>query len=238
MSFLYGGCTLFQNVPSIPAPEMILVEGGTFMMGDVIEQKNEDALPLHLVELNDFYIGKYEVTYAQYDAFAVYTKSPLPEDNNHGRGDRAVARVSWHDALSYCNFFELRLPTENEWEYAAREGGRNLLYSGTSNPDSLKYFAISEVSYSFYVGSKQANALGIHDMSGNVSEWIGNYYQFYEKPEEWHDIKNSSVRIIRGGSFSGSNISHVTAKSFWRVGVLSDAKYYDIGFRCAKSAES
>jgi formylglycine-generating enzyme required for sulfatase activity len=71
-------------------------------------------------------------------------------------------------------------------------------------------------------------------MSGNTQEWIGQYYQFYERPEELHDLENSMVRILRGGSFN-SWVS--TSKVYWRVGVLSDAKFYEVGFRCAVSQE-
>lgn len=204
------------------------------MMGDVVEQLNDDALPLHQVKLENYYIGKYEVTYSMYDEFAKLTDRPLPDDNDRGRGDRAVVRISWEEALAYCNHFGYRLPSETEWEYAAREGGKNTLYSGTNSTDSLKYYAITEVTYSFYVGSKTPNAFGIYDMSGNVAEWIGSYYQFYEKPAELHDLENSSVRIIRGGSFSGESMN--TTKNFWRVGVLSSSRYYNIGFRCVASA--
>ncbi|MBO6584575.1 MAG: SUMF1/EgtB/PvdO family nonheme iron enzyme [Gracilimonas sp.] len=216
---------------------MVKVEGGTFLMGDIIDSTNTDALPIHEVSLDDYYIGKYEVTFAQYDTFARATDRELPPDEHYGRGDRAVVRVDWHDALAYCNYFGWRLPTETEWEYAARAGGRATLFAGTNNPDSLSNYAITEqddLSFSFRVGTKKPNKLSIYDMSGNVSEWIGEYYQFYQRPEEMHDLENSMVRIIRGGSF---NSWVNTAKVYWRVGVLSDAKFYEVGFRCAVSQE-
>ena len=206
-------------------------------MGDVIDSTNTDALPIHKVTLPDYYIGKYEVTFSQYDAFAKATDRELPPDDNYGRGDRAVVRVDWYDAQAYCNYFGWRLPTENEWEYAARAEGKKLLYSGTNESDSLKKYAIyseEDISFSFKVGTKKPNDAGIYDMSGNVSEWIGQYYQFYENPDQWHDLENSMVRIIRGGSFKTSS---GRTKTYWRVGVLSDAKFYELGFRCAVSQE-
>jgi formylglycine-generating enzyme required for sulfatase activity len=216
---------------------MIKVNGGAFFMGDIIDSVNTDALPIHEVKIDDYYIGKYEVTFAEYDAFAKATGRELPEDDNYGRGDRAVVRVDWYDADAYCNYFGWRLPTENEWEYAARSGGKEFLYSGTNNPDSLQNYAItseSNVSFSFKVGTKKPNELGIYDMSGNVQEWIGQYYQFYEKPKELHDLEGNMIRILRGGSF---NSWVTTSKVYWRVGVLSDAKFYEVGFRCAVSQE-
>ncbi len=230
-------CSVFKKTPNIPKPDMVKVEGGTFLMGDIIDSTNTDALPIHEVSLDDYYIGKYEVTFAQYDAFAKTTGRELPPDEHYGRGDRAVVRVDWHDALAYCNYFGWRLPTEAEWEYAARAEGKATLFAGTNNPDSLSKYAITEkddLSFSFRVGTKKPNELGIYDMSGNVSEWIGEYYQFYERPEEMHDLENSMVRIIRGGSF---NSWVNTAKVYWRVGVLSDAQFYEVGFRCAVSQE-
>ena len=234
---LSSGCSLFKNTPNIQKPAMIKVSGGAFLMGDIIDSTNTDALPIHEVHLDDYYIGKYEVTFAEYDAFAQATGRELPDDEHYGRGERAVVRVDWYDAEAYCNHFGWRLPTETEWEYAARSGGKEFLYSGTNNPDSLSNYAITNkdnISFSFKVGTKKPNELGIYDMSGNVQEWIGEYYQIYKYPEEMHDLENSMVRILRGGSF---NSWTSTAKVHWRVGVLSDAEFYEVGFRCAVSQE-
>jgi formylglycine-generating enzyme required for sulfatase activity len=92
--FLSTGCTLFKNTPKTPKPYMINVNGGTFFMGDIIDSVNTDALPVHEVKLGDYYIGKYEVTFAQYDAFAKATGSELPEDDNYGRGDRPLCELT------------------------------------------------------------------------------------------------------------------------------------------------
>ena len=233
---LFSGCMIFKNMPPVSSPEMILVKGGTFYMGDVFEQNNKDALPVHEAIVEDFYLGRYEVTFEEYDEFAKATGHELPDDEGHGRGKRAVVHVSWDEALAYCNYFGFRLPTEREWEYAARAGGKDYLFSGTSNKDSLKYFSISETRHSFFVGAKKPNPLGFYDMSGNVFEWIGSYYQFYNKPENLHDLENSRMRIIRGGSFSDSGGGNIH-ETYWRIGVLSYISDYDIGFRCAVSAK-
>lgn len=222
---------LFKKTPRINAPEMVFVKGGHFMMGDFYQKRSGDALPVHQARVEDFYIGKYEVTFAEYDEFALVTRRNLPEDDGFGRGTRAVVYVNWHDAAAYCAHFGFRLPTEREWEYAARSGGREQVYSGTSNPDSLKYYGIIETQNSFFVGAKKPNSLGLYDMSGNVFEWIGSYYQYYKNPADLHDLENSTMRLIRGGSFSPSG-----RENYQRVGVLAHTSDADIGFRCAVSA--
>lgn len=218
--------------------EMTKIEGGTFLMGDVMEKKNEDSLPLHEVTLDDFYIGTYEVTYEQYDAFAAATGRLLPEDDDRGRGDRAVIYVTWEDALAFCNAYGYRLPKEQEWEYAARSGGLGQLYAGTSNPDSLDRYvrrAQNSGPYSYLVGTKQPNDLGLYDMSGNVSEFIGDYYPFYRThPDsiDYYPLNERMMRVARGGSF---NSDDYTLRTYWRVGVLGDLEDHTIGFRCAVS---
>ncbi len=86
-----SGCTLFRTPlrEKLQPLQMTKIEGGTFLMGDVMERENDDSLPLHEVTLNDFYIGTYEVTYNQYDAFSKATGRPLPRDDERGRGERA-----------------------------------------------------------------------------------------------------------------------------------------------------
>lgn len=207
-------------------------------MGDVIEEKNEDSLPLHQVELDDYYIGKFEVTYNQYDTFAEATGRPLPLDDKRGRGNRAVVNVNWYDAVAFCNAYGYRLPTEQEWEYAARSRGKRHLYSGTSDPDSLTYYArYSESSgaYTFDVGTKKPNMLGLYDMSGNVSEFIGDYYPFFKTESdsiEYYPLEERAMRVIRGGSFNSKDSA---LRTYWRVGVLAELGDHTIGFRCVQS---
>lgn len=220
--------------------EMTKVEGGTFLMGDVMERKNDDSLPLHEVTLSDFFIGTYEVTYEQYDAFAEATERPLPEDDDLGRGKRAVIYITWKDALTFCNAYGYRLPTEQEWEYAARSGGLDQVYAGTSNPDSLDQYARRAENsgpYAYLVGTKKPNDLGLYDMSGNVSEFIGDYYPFYKtNPDsiEYYPLDERMMRVVRGGSF---NSEDETLRTYWRVGVLGDLEDHTVGFRCAVSAK-
>lgn len=237
-----SGCTLFRPTlrEQLLPIEMTKVEGGTFIMGDVIERKNDDSLPLHEVTLDDFYIGTYEVTYEQYDAFAKAAERPLPKDDDRGRGKRAVIYVTWDDALAFCNAYGYRLPTEPEWEYAARSGGLHQLYAGTSEPDSLDRYARhaeNSGAYAYLVGTKQPNDLGLYDMSGNVAEFVGEYYPFYKiNPDsiDYYPLDERAMRVIRGGSFNNSDS---ILRTYWRVGVLGDLEDHTIGFRCAVSDE-
>ena len=230
------GCSVFQNTSKeIPTPEMVLIEGGTFKMGDIYGTDNPDATPVHKVKISSFKIGKYEVTYNQYDAFAQRTDRSLPQGDSLGRGDRAVVYVSWSDAQAFCEFHGWRLPTEQEWEYAARSGGKKTQFAGTNNIDSLANYARTKQNsapFSFRGGTKKPNSSGLYDMSGNVFEWIGDFYQRYPqkgtKPQ-WANLDERGIRIIRGGSFKESG---VIASTYWRVGILAEAEEYDIGFRC------
>lgn len=235
VSFLLLNCISFKQSAKSYAPEMVYVEGGTFFFGDFYKEENTDALPLHEVTVAPFWIGKYEVTFEQYDQFAKATGRPFPEDNGYGRGKRAVANITWDDALAFCQSLGYRLPSEVEWEYAARSGGKNHLFSGTNNTDSLhRYAAVQNSAYRFslQVGSFTPNKLGLYDMSGNVFEWIGEFYQFYRFPNQFHNHTKDGIRIIRGGSFLSLPI---TARTYWRVGTLHDTAASDIGFRCVKS---
>lgn len=208
-------------------------------MGDVYGDENHDALPVHLVTLDDFYIGTYEVTFSEYDAFADRFGLPLPPDDSLGRGSRAIVYVNWDEAEAFCRFHGMRLPTEQEWEYAARAGGLKSKFSGTGDADSLELYArVMENSApnSFRVGSKRPNALGLYDMSGNVLEWVGDYYQYYPKNGEeprWDDLQQRSLRVLRGGSFKEAG---AIAATYWRIGMLKDSREYDVGFRCADDA--
>jgi formylglycine-generating enzyme required for sulfatase activity len=217
--------------------DMTHVKGGTFEMGDVFDWGNDDAQPVHSVTLDDFRIGTYEVTYAQYDAFARAHDVPLPKDDGHGRGERAVAYVTWDQAQQFCEWYGYRLPTEQEWEYAARSRGKAVKFPGTNDKDSLRYYArMDDYSspWSYTVGSKKPNALGLYDMAGNVYEWIGAYYPIFERfleNGEWYDLENRGMRVIRGGSFqSGAGPMH----TFWRVATVREEQVNDLGFRCVE----
>ncbi|NNF57174.1 MAG: SUMF1/EgtB/PvdO family nonheme iron enzyme [Rhodothermaceae bacterium] len=221
---------------------MVAIEGGRFDVGDVFERTDPDATPVHPATVGDFFLGRYEVTYDQYDAFAAATGRPLPSDDEvEERGRRAVAYVTWDDALAFCAAYGYRLPTETEWEFAARERGQARRYPGfedVSDVPRYGWVGLNDAPASFPVGMKEPNALGLYDLSGNVYEWIGAFYQFYPEPgvePEWHDMAVLNMRLIRGGSFRQEAD---LAQTFRRAGTLRDVAAEDIGFRCAASAET
>lgn len=217
---------------------MVPIPAGEFTIGDVFFGENSDALPTHRVSMARFLLMDREVSFAQFDAFARRAKIPIPDDEGRGRGDRAVVQVTWQEADAFCRAYGLRLPTEQEWEYAARAGGHPDLIAGSvsDEPDSLNRYSRNRAistPYSIASGTKAPNRLGLHDMSGNVFEWIGPYYQFYRASVdsvEWVDLDVNSMRVIRGGSFREDSR---TLHTYWRVAVLSDTRDDDIGFRCA-----
>ena len=216
--------------------EMIAIEGGSYTMGDVFEYENIDATPVHPVTVGDFKIARTEVTYGQYDAFAEAKGWALPPDDSLGRGSRAVVYVTWDEAAAFCDAYGYRLPTEEEWEFAARERGKRLLYSGTNDEAAADAY----VSYDrntrpdqTIVASRKPNALGLFDMSGNVFEWVADYYAFYPNPEDepvFEDLETNNMRVLRGGSF---NSPLDAARTYWRSGTLRSIRSASVGFRCA-----
>ncbi len=231
-----AGCGLLRKTTAPPF-DYVALPGGAFLMGDFAEGANEDALPLHRVVVAPFELSRHEITYAQYDAFAEATGRPLPPDDRYGRGNRAVVHVAWDDALAFCAYHGFRLPTEAEWEYAARSAGQPQRFAGADSLaglDDVGRYIENSVMHSFPVGSKAPNSLGLYDMSGNVYEWIGDYYEYYPAAGSvpvYKDLEAFDMRILRGGSFK-SDAS--LTQTFWRAGTLADITSDTIGFRCAR----
>ena len=196
---------------------MIVMEGVTFQIGDVEGLGSPNEQPVHAVTVSSFAIGACEVAFEEYDAFAKATGRELLDDEGWGRGQRPVINVSWEDAQAYAQWVSkqtgqpYRLPTEAEWEYVARSGDRQERWAGTSDEKQLDEYAVyatNSGNQTAEVGSKKANPFGLHDLSGNVWEWVEdcwheNYDQVPTKGEAWLETEGGecSRRMVRGGSW-------------------------------------
>ena len=206
--------TISDDVITIPVKdgiciEMVKVEGGTFMMGATSEMKNPNSneKPVHQVTLtNDYYMGKYEVTQALWQAVMGSNPSEYKGDN------LPVETVSWNDCQKFISKLNsltgrmFRLPTEAEWEYAARGGkeSRGYQYSGSSNISDVAWYDENSGSKTHPVGTKQANELGIYDMTGNVWEWCSDWYSSYSSSSQTNPTgsDSGSARVSRGGGWN------------------------------------
>lgn len=157
---------------------MVYIEGGSFQMGSEDVEADDDEVPVHEVQIKNFYIGKYEITQAQW-------KNIMGKNPSYFRGDDfPVECVSWEDVQRFIKRLNAktgkhyRLPTEAEWEYAAKGGNlsKNYKYSGSDTLQEIAWYIENSDSLSHICGNKQPNELGIHDMCGNVHEWCSNRY--------------------------------------------------------------
>ncbi len=186
--------------------EMVLVKGGTFQMGSNDGDSNEK--PIHEVSVDDFYLSKYEVTQKQWVAIMGNNPSYFKGDN------LPVESVSWNDVQQFIRKLNtktgvsFRLPTEAEWEYAARGGNKSkgYKYSGSDNVGSVAWYSGNSNNKTHPVGTKQPNELGLYDMSGNVWEWCADWYggDYYSKSpyENPTGPATGASRVNRGGSWN------------------------------------
>ncbi len=206
-------------------PSMMVVPAGEFLMGSPPSEPERMKYegPQHRVRIEKpFAIGKYEVTFEEYDAFAQATQRNTPNDSGWGRGQRPVINVSWEEATAYANWLSektgkpYRLPSEAEWEYAARAGTTTPFHTGEqitteqANFDgNYTYNGSAKGEYrgkTVAVGSFPANAFGLHDMHGNVWEWLQDcWHDNYEgAPDDGAAWESGDCvgRVLRGGSWS------------------------------------
>lgn len=244
----------FAEVSIGIAPEnFVLVPSGTFTMGRTSGEGNSNELPTHQVTLSTFVIGKYEVTQAQY--LAVMGTNP----SYFTASDKPVERVTWFNAVAYCNALSIqegltpcyntsnwscdisangyRLPTEAEWEHAAR-GARNnpdYLYAGSNDLAGVAWHSSNSGNTTHSVGTKAPNSIGIYDMSGNVWEWCNDWYGSYSSGSQTDPLgpTSGSCRVYRGGSWF-SNATY--CRLAYRIINYPTFSYYNIGFRLARSS--
>lgn len=224
--------------------KMVFVEGGTFTMGG---DSFPNSLPFHNVTVSSFYIAKYEVTVGQYKAFCTATNRSMPNSGTKWGwvDDHPMHSVTYTEALSYCRWLsqisgkQYRLPTEAEWEYAAR--GRNnsngFSYAGSNEIAEVAWYGSNSGDQVQVVGSKRANELGLYDMTGNVWEWCSDWYDanYYASSPltNPNGPTSSDKRILRGGSYFDSTPIYCTV--FFRNYFAPESRYSNFGFRVVAS---
>lgn len=256
---------LIDSIVFLPKPlvDMVLIPDGSFQMGNTGEYSGEsDEKPVHSVTISKaFYMSKYEVTQKQYQAVMGTNPSNFKGEN------LPVEMVTWYNAVAFCNALSqlegrtpcytingtnvtcnwdangYRLPSEAEWEYAAKAGTTTDFHNGSltnpdcspldNNLDKIGWYCGNENTKTREVGQKQPNAFGLYDMSGNVWEWCWDWYTSYTNVT-LTDPKGptmGSYRVYRGGSWIYYTFR---CRSAYRNYDTPDSRYFDIGFRIVR----
>ena len=246
----------------IDTTKFVLVEGGTYKMGtDNPVEKPES--PAHTVSISSFYLGKTEVTFEDFDKYTSATGKDTVTSGAWGRGKQPVFMVSWYDAINYCNWLSekeklskyykidsaknvvivdtakgYRLPTEAEWEYAARGGRKtkDLPFAGGDVINNVGWYIDNAGGQTHPVAQKPANELGFYDMTGNVFEWVWDWYNDNTYAEvagnDPRGPKTGSYRVMRGGAwFSYGKWAQVTT----RQNHDPNFRQNSVGFRVARN---
>ncbi len=231
-------------VNSRDGSELVWIAGGSFIMGS--ESGDPDEKPAHGLTVAGFWLGRYEVTNRQYARFLKETGRQPPafwDDPRYNKPDQPVVGVKFRDALAYCKWAGLRLPTEAEWEYAARAGRRQLEYgtaTGQISHDLANYAGVGGrdkwQDEPAPVGSFPPNPLGLYDMAGNAWEWCSSMWAPYPyNPRDGReDLERHAFRVMRGGCWHfGPFYCRASCRHRHR-----DHLFYDyVGFRVAASAD-
>jgi formylglycine-generating enzyme required for sulfatase activity len=216
-----------------PIKGMAFVSGGCFHMGNASNKAGRDEKPFHEVCVDDFYIDKFEVTQM------AYNKATRKNPSRVKKRRLPVERVTWDEARKYCKRAGKRLPTEAEWEYASRSGGKKETWAGTSNSRELGKYAWHKENAEgnpHPIGKLLPNALGLYDMSGNVWEWVADkydksYYRVSPKDNPKGPASGTS-HVLRGGSHE-NNAGGVRTTNRNRLSPKTIEN--NVGFRCAKT---
>lgn len=222
-----------NSTDSVTSMEFVSVPGGCFQMGDTFGDGQSNEKPMHEVCVDGFSVGKYEVTQGQWQKVMGNNPSAFKKGDNY-----PVESVSWNDAQEFISKLNrqsgksYRLPTEAEWEYAARSGGKREKYSGSDNIDAVACYSSNSSSATHPVGAKAANGLGIYDMSGNAWEWCQDWFadSYYASSPRQNPLgpQSGSGRVIRGGSWF--NVPW-NVRAAYRNGYEPGYRNYRLGFR-------
>lgn len=244
---------------------MVTVPAGTFTMGS--STGDQDELPLHEVKLGTYLISAYETTWADYKRFCEATAKPFPSDPRVMRPQFPASFLTWFDACEYCDWLSTlegyapayilkrneagavtavewdrsadgyRLPTEAEWEYAARGGAvhSTARFAGGDDLNAIAWHKGDSGGSTWAVGTKDPNALGLYDMSGNVWEWCWDWYGPYADAPSTEPIGPASgkVRILRGGGYNTATVAYYSVSNRGTSAPVRSGS--DIGFRVART---
>lgn len=219
----------------LPKIEMVFVQGGKIKIGSIDGQADER--PVRTVEIKSFYIGKFEITQKQWKM--VMQKNP---SNFNNCDDCPVEKVCWKDANEFIKYLnklskkKFRLPTEAEWEFAAKGGikSKDFVFSGSNNIEEVAWFRGNSQNKSHAVGSKKPNELDIYDMTGNVAEWCSDWYmeKYYSgaPSENPQGPQNGELKVLRGGSWRSNE---AICKNTFRSAFKPNKAFAVYGFRVA-----
>ena len=226
-------------------PGMVALRGGEFRRGDLQGDGDSDEQNPQIVKLKPFAIGMYEVTFDEYDRFSSSTRHELPDDQGWGRSRRPVINVSWENANAFTEWLSqqtgerYRLPTDAEWEYAARGGTATRFWWGDQvsegNANCAECKSLWDGEKSSPVGSFDPNPFGLHDTAGNVFEWVADCWNdsFSAAPADGSalDKPGCGVRVIRGGAWSFPP-TEIRSANRWRN--FQSRRSDDTGFRVVR----
>lgn len=218
--------------------EMIFVEGGEFQMGNPAGLVQQKALPAHRVRLRGFFLDRCEVTVAQFSEYCKATAQKMPQQPPFSETNHPVVNVTWREASAYAQWRGKRLPTEAEWEYAARGGNRSRGYkfSGSDSLAEVGWYLKNSKEQTHPVGTKKPNELGIFDMSGNAYEWCSDWssetYYASSPVDNPAGPATGYEKVIRGGCWydgdiAGTRVAH-------RGSFDPQDTFMYMGFRCAR----
>ena len=223
--------------------EYVYIPPGNFQMGCVPGdgECDDDESPHHLVTITrGFWMSRTEVTIRAYRQFCDATDRPMPsapDFNPDWRNlDHPIVNVTWHDAVAYCEWAGVRLPTEAEWEYACRAGTSTKYYWGDNMDGRYAWYHENSGSQTHEVGRKQPNDWGLYDMLGNVYEWCSDRYGRYRSSAQVNPSgpSSGSGRVLRGGSWYDVPM-HLRVS--YRGGLSPGIRYGGVGFRCIRDDE-